>query len=61
LRQLDELKSCRVLCVSASDQQSDFDRVMAAGANGYLRKPVTANDLRLRVEAMTNTQMRAAA
>jgi DNA-binding NarL/FixJ family response regulator len=50
-----------VLCVSASDQQSDFDRVMAAGANGYLRKPVTANDLRLRVEAMMNTQMRAAA
>jgi DNA-binding response OmpR family regulator len=34
---------------------------MAAGANGYLRKPVTANDLRLRVEAMMNTQMRAAA
>jgi excisionase family DNA binding protein len=61
LRQRDELKSCRVLCVSASDQQSDFDRVMAAGANGYLRKPVTANDLRLRVEAMMNTQMRAAA
>ena len=61
LRQRDELKSCRVLCVSASDQQSDFDRVMAAGANGYLRKPVTANDLRMRVEGMMNTQMRAAA
>lgn len=61
LRQREEFKSCRVLCVSASDQQSDFDRVMAAGANGYVRKPITANDLRARVESMMNTQFRAAA
>lgn len=61
LRQRDEFKACRVLCVSASDQQSDFDRVMAAGANGYLRKPVTANDLRMRVEAMIHNDVRAAA
>ena len=49
------------LCVSGSDQQSDFDRVMAAGANGYLRKPVTSNDLRLRVESMLDTSARLAA
>lgn len=61
LRQREDFKDTRVLCVSGSDQQSDFDRVMAAGANGYLRKPVSSNDLRLRVESMLDTSARLAA
>jgi excisionase family DNA binding protein len=61
LRQSEEFKDTRVLCVSGSEQQADFDRVMAAGANGYLRKPVTSNDLRLRVESMLDTSSRLAA
>ena len=61
LRQREEFKNTRVLCVSGSEDQSDFDRVMAAGANGYLRKPVTSNDLRLRVESMLETSFRMAA
>ncbi|MBY0111713.1 MAG: response regulator [Phycisphaerales bacterium] len=61
LRQREEFKDTCVLCVSGSEQQSDFDRVMAAGANGYLRKPVSTNDLRLRVDALLNPAMRLAA
>lgn len=61
LRQREEFRSCRVLCVSASDQQADFDRVMAAGADGYVRKPVTASDLRGRVEALLSVSTRMAA
>lgn len=61
LRQREELRDTRVLCVSGSDQQSDYDRVMAAGANAYLRKPVTSQDLRVRVESLLNLPMRLAA
>lgn len=61
LRQREDFKDTRVLCVSGSEEQADFDRVMAAGANGYLRKPVTSNDLRLRVDSMLDTSVRLAA
>ncbi|MFS0722281.1 response regulator transcription factor [Paenibacillus sp. 1P07SE] len=51
-RQLPERAGAKILMLSAKNQQSEQDKVMAAGADGFMSKPFSPLDLIDKVEEM---------
>lgn len=52
IRKSSRLKNLPVLILTARAQEIDRDTALASGANGYLSKPVTSQDLLERVDAL---------
>jgi DNA-binding response OmpR family regulator len=52
LRSHDETKDMPVILLTARVQEADVDRGFAAGADDYLRKPFSPQELRSRVQAL---------
>jgi DNA-binding response OmpR family regulator len=52
LRSYDETKDMPVILLTARVQEADVDRGFEAGADDYLRKPFSPQELRLRVQAL---------
>jgi DNA-binding response OmpR family regulator len=52
LRSYDETKDMPVILLTARVQEADVDRGFQAGADDYLRKPFSPQELRARVQAL---------
>ena len=52
LRQLDETRAMPVILLTARAQESDVARGFEAGADDYIRKPFSPQELRARVQAI---------
>jgi DNA-binding response OmpR family regulator len=54
VRSLPDRKHAKILMLSAKTQQSEQDRVMAAGADDFMPKPFSPMELVRRVEELLN-------
>jgi DNA-binding response OmpR family regulator len=52
LRSHDETREMPIILLTARVQEADVDRGLGAGADEYLRKPFSPEELRLRVQAL---------
>jgi DNA-binding response OmpR family regulator len=52
LRELDETKEIPVILLTARAQEADVARGFEAGADDYVKKPFSPQDLQLRVQAL---------
>jgi DNA-binding response OmpR family regulator len=52
LRELDETKDMPVILLTARAQEADVARGFEAGADDYVKKPFSPQDLQLRVQAL---------
>jgi DNA-binding response OmpR family regulator len=52
LRELDETKDIPVILLTARAQEADVARGFEAGADDYVKKPFSPQDLQLRVQAL---------
>ena len=50
LRKLDEFKTTPIIAVSALAMKGDKERIVAAGFNEYISKPIRINELRKTIQ-----------
>ncbi len=60
LRELDETKEIPVILLTARAQEADVARGFEAGADDYVKKPFSPQDLQLRVQALLERRSAAA-